>query len=70
MPATSRAATEFVVEAGFSPAAIGSITISTGSSSTTTVVEGVPPGVYYVRVRGTNAAGVGTPSVVIEVRVD
>jgi hypothetical protein len=70
MPATSRAATEFVVEAGFNPAATDLVRIPTGNSNTTAVVEGVPPGVYYVRVRGMNAAGVGTPSVVIEVRVE
>jgi hypothetical protein len=45
------------------------VAISTGNPITTVVVHGVPPGVYYVRVRGTNAAGVGSP-VVIEVRVE
>ncbi len=69
MPATSKAATEFMVEAVSSPTALDLVAISTGNSSTT-VVHGVPPGVYYVRVRGTNTAGVGKPSVVIEVRVE
>jgi len=59
-----------MVEAGSSPTALDLAAISTGNSSTTVVVHGVPPGVYYVRIRGTNTAGVGKPSVVIEVRVE
>ena len=50
------AATSYVLEAGVSP---GTTVLSIPVGGTSYVASGVPPGTYYVRVRGVNAAGTG-----------
>jgi hypothetical protein len=57
----------FIVEAGSAPGAAnyGSQAVA----ATGGVVDGVPPGVYYVRVRAANATGWSAPSNEIVVRV-
>ncbi len=54
------AAASYVLEAGSAPGAtnIGTLALSTPSFT----VPGVPPGLYYLRVRAVNAAGVSAPS--------
>lgn len=59
-------ATGYVLEAGLAPGStFGTLPVAT----TTLTVPGVPPGTYFVRVRGTNAAGVGAASNEVTLRV-
>jgi hypothetical protein len=53
------APTGYVVEAGFSE---GATAIRLPVAQSLLDVSGVPPGRYFVRVRGTNAFGIGPPS--------
>ncbi|MCC6989375.1 MAG: fibronectin type III domain-containing protein, partial [Acidobacteria bacterium] len=53
-------ATAFVLEAGLAPGR-RDLTVPIGTRSPATIVN-APPGTYYLRVRGTNAFGVGRPS--------
>ena len=58
-PSATGVATSYIVEAGLSP---GTTIVSIPVSTSSYLAVGVPPGAYYVRVRGVNAAGVGPPS--------
>jgi hypothetical protein len=60
--------TEYIVEAGSASGQSNLAVIPTGSTSTT-LSGAVPPGTYYVRLRASNAAGVGPPSNQIVVTV-
>ena len=52
--------TGYLLEAGTGPG-LSNITVLS-VTSTSFSAPGVPPGVYYLRVRGVNASGVGAPS--------
>ena len=53
-------ATGYVVEAGSASGLANLATLSTGTNGLD--VSSVPPGTYYVRIRGRNACGTGAPS--------
>lgn len=59
-PSGAQMPTSYVIEAGTSPgsANIGSVNVG----NTASFVVDVPPGTYYVRVRGVSASGVSDPS--------
>lgn len=57
--AEGTAATSYVLEAGGAP---GTTAVSLPVGTTSLTVPGVAPGVYFLRVRGVNAYGVGPPS--------
>ena len=59
---SSGTATSYVLEAGSVAGASNAARADTGNSATTLVVPNVPAGVYYVRVRAANAAGLGGTS--------
>ncbi|MGE0460986.1 MAG: PQQ-dependent sugar dehydrogenase [Vicinamibacterales bacterium] len=63
----STGATGYVVEAGSSSGLANLATLAVITSGLD--VSSVPPGTYYVRVRGTNACGVGAPSAEVVVSV-
>ncbi|MCC7034275.1 MAG: PQQ-dependent sugar dehydrogenase [Acidobacteria bacterium] len=65
LPATG--ATGYVVEAGSSSGLADLATLAVSTSGLD--VSSVPPGTYYVRVRATNACGVGAPSAEVVVSV-
>jgi predicted phage tail protein len=65
--ATGGSPTSFVLEAGSQPGAANLLVTSAPFSPL--VVEGVPNGLYYVRVRAVNALGVSQPSNEVEVLV-
>ena len=52
--------TSYLLEAGTAPGLSNIAVLPVASTSFS--VGGVPPGVYYLRVRGVNASGVGGPS--------
>ena len=58
-PTNGGAATSYVLQAGLSP---GATAVTLASTTTTLTVPGVPPGTFFVRVRGVNALGTGSPS--------
>jgi 5-hydroxyisourate hydrolase-like protein (transthyretin family) len=58
-PSTTGIATSFVIDAGVSP---GGTILSLPATGTSHSVTGVPPGVFYVRVRAINAFGSSPPS--------
>jgi hypothetical protein len=60
-------AVDYVLEVGLSP---GSTALSIPVDTTTFTATGVPPGHYYLRVRGRNAAGVGPASSDYELTVN
>jgi 5-hydroxyisourate hydrolase-like protein (transthyretin family) len=60
-------AVDYLLEVGLSP---GSTALSIPVDTTTFTATGVPPGHYYVRVRGRNAAGVGPASSDYELTVN
>jgi hypothetical protein len=60
-PAAGGAPAAYRIEAGSGPGLANLAVISNGSPATMFMV-GAPPGQYYVRVRGLNAAGPGLPS--------
>jgi predicted phage tail protein len=56
------AATSYTIEAGSAPGLSDLAQLVTGTPRTTLDVPNVPAGTYWVRVRGSNAAGIGAPS--------
>lgn len=69
MPEVSRVASDYIVEAGSTPASFTLLSQRLGSDAQQFVARDVPSGVYYARVRALNATGVGPPSPVVDVRV-
>jgi hypothetical protein len=63
-------ASSYIVEAGSAPGLADLAVFNTGSTATSFFAPNVTPGVYYVRIRGANAAGAGSASneVVVTVR--
>jgi fibronectin type III domain protein len=61
-PAGGCPPTNYVLEAGSSPAGVNLANFSTGSTATSFSTGGVGAGTYYVRVRATNAGGVSGAS--------
>lgn len=59
VPARGAPATSYLFDAGLTPGT-RFVTLPVGSTSLT--VPGVPPGTFFIRVRGVNAAGAGAPS--------
>jgi hypothetical protein len=59
---TGEAATSYTIEAGNAPGSSNLAHLSTGTPATSLSVPSVPPGTYWVRVRGSNDAGTGAPS--------
>ncbi len=61
-PTTGDPPSTYIIEAGFAPGTT-SVSIATGSAEPScNTVRGAPVGIYYVRVRAQNAAGVSEPS--------
>jgi predicted phage tail protein len=60
-PVTGGAVARYIIEVT-DLAGNAIVTVDTGNAATTLTQSGVPPGVYVVRVRAANAAGVGLPS--------
>jgi hypothetical protein len=58
-PGTTGVATSYVIDAGVTP---GGTVVSFPVAATSHTLSGVPPGVYYVRVRAINAFGSSPPS--------
>jgi hypothetical protein len=56
------AATSYTIEAGSAPGLSDLARLVTGTPATSLSVPNVPPGTYWVRVRGSNDAGTGAPS--------
>ena len=56
------APTGYIVEAGSAPGAANLANFNTGNTATTFVAPNVGAGTYFVRVRGSNAAGASAPS--------
>ena len=56
------AASRYLIEAGSAPGLANVALLDTGYVATSLTVPNVPPGTYWVRVRGANAAGTGAPS--------
>jgi hypothetical protein len=61
-PASGGALLNYQLEAGFSPGAANAGVFDIGPNVTAIVFNGVPNGIYYVRVRAVNSAGVSGPS--------
>ena len=58
----SAGATSYVIEAGAAPGASDLANVNTGSAANSLVAQNVSVGLYYVRVRASNACGVSGPS--------
>jgi hypothetical protein len=56
------AATSYTIEAGSAPGLSNLARLVTGTPNTSFSVANVPAGTYWVRARGSNAAGAGAPS--------
>jgi hypothetical protein len=69
MPATSREATDYVLEVGSTAAATDLLTLRLGSVARAFVASNVPRGTYFVRIRALNAVGTSGPSPTIPVVV-
>lgn len=67
-PRTGSPAVRYAIEAGVTPGA-SDVRLVTTDATPGVVVTGVPPGTYYVRVRGENALGLGLLSVVTRIEV-
>jgi Fibronectin type III domain len=61
--------TSYVIEAGSAPGLSNITTFNTGNAATGLTVNNVPPGAYFVRVRGRDAAGSGPASNEVTVTV-
>jgi hypothetical protein len=61
-PASGGAPTTYIIEAGSMPGISDLAKLATGSTTTCFVAAGVQSGIYFVRVRAANAAGLGPPS--------
>lgn len=61
--------TSYVIEAGSTSGVSNIAVFDTGSAATGLTVNNVPPGTYFVRVRGRDAAGVGPASTEVTVVV-
>ena len=68
-PSTGGLPTAFIIEAGSSPGLLNLANFSTGNSFTFFSANGVPNGLYFVRVRATNGFGTSGPSNEVQVRV-
>lgn len=68
LPAHSPAVTGYVLEAGSASGLANLATVALGPG-TSLSIPGVPPGRYYVRVRGVNVTGRGAPSSAVVVDV-
>jgi hypothetical protein len=66
-PLTDGDATSYVIEAGLAP---GTTFISLPEPGTSRTVNDVPPGRYFLRVRGVNEFGTGPPSTEFELVVE
>lgn len=60
-PATGPVET-YVIEVGTGPGLTNVASLDTGTTATSFMRSGIPPGVYFIRVRARNACGVGLPS--------
>ena len=60
--AAGEPATSYTIEAGSAPGLSNLAVLVTGTPASSADVPSVPPGTYWVRVRGSNAAGIGAPS--------
>ena len=65
-PTSGGVATSYLFEAGLAP---GTTIGSLGSGTTSLTIPGVPPGRFFVRVRGLNAFGLGPPTPDLELVV-
>jgi hypothetical protein len=62
VPSAGCPPTSYRIEAGSAPGLSNLAVLDTGTTATSFSANGVPPGSYYVRVRGTNSAGAGPAS--------
>jgi hypothetical protein len=69
LPATSPDVTAYVLEAGSGPGLANLAVMCVPGDETSIIVAGVPPGRYYVRLRGRNVTGLGEASTGIVVNV-
>lgn len=67
-PATGSPATRYVIDAGLRPGELA-VRVPTADSTPRVVFRNVPPGAYYLRVRGQNPLGLGLASDDVLVRV-
>jgi hypothetical protein len=65
-PQSGGTPTSYILEAGVTP---GTTFATLPASSTSLLIPGIPPGVFFLRVRGVNGAGAGAPSTEFVLRV-